>query len=211
MNRKISLIFKIFILFLYAVTCNRFCLLKKLKFILFPPILCKVAMFFFNKGCASCHKVWGIGTDFGPDLTSIGKEKNFFELAGDLWRHSPKMMEVMREKDIPIPALSPKEIEQLMAYLYYLGFFDELGDYLKGEKVFREKGCFQCHSLGGEKRKVGPNLDKYGQYLSPVFMVTALWNHVQEMEKMVTELNLAWPRFENQEMKDLLVYIQSLK
>jgi hypothetical protein len=38
-----------------------------------------------------------------------------------------------------------------------------------------------------------------------------MWNHAPEMEKMVTEMYLLWPRFEKNEMKDLISYIQSLK
>ena len=42
-------------------------------------------------------------------------------------------------------------------------------------------------------------------------LISVMWNHAPEMEKMVTEMNLIWPRFEKNEMKDLISYIQSLK
>jgi hypothetical protein len=37
-----------------------------------------------------------------------------------------------------------------------------------------------------------------------------MWNHIPQMEKMLTEMNLLWPRFEKAEMRDLIQYIQSL-
>ncbi|MFQ6069439.1 MAG: c-type cytochrome [Candidatus Aminicenantales bacterium] len=158
---------------------------------------------FIHKGCINCHKIWGIGGDFGPDLTKIGQEKNFFELAGSLWSHSPKMIEVMKEKNIERPVLSPQDIEELMAYLYYQGFFDESGDYLKGETLFSSKGCLKCHSLGGEKKKRGPSLDRYGRYVSPVFIATALWNHSSTISELMLENPL-----NAKEMSHLLAYIK---
>ncbi len=158
---------------------------------------------FINKGCIKCHTIWGIGDAFGPDLTRVGQEKDFFELSGALWSHSPKMIEVMEEKDIERPLLTPVETKELMAYLYYLGFFDELGDYLKGEEIFSEKGCIQCHSLGGSSKKEGPPLDKYGRYVSPVFIAAALWNHSSTVSQAMVVQSFA-----PQEMSHLLAFIK---
>lgn len=158
---------------------------------------------FINKECINCHTVWSIGEAFGPDLTYVGKEKDFFELSGALWSHSPKMIEVMKERDIERPMLSPREIQELMAYLYYLGFFDELGDYIKGEEIFSRKGCSQCHSLGRQEKKEGPSLDKYGRYVSPVFIAAALWNHSSTVSKAMVVQSFA-----PQEMSHLLAFIK---
>jgi cytochrome c2 len=109
----------------------------------------------------------------------------------------------MKEKDIERPVLNPKETQELMAYLYYLGFFDELGDYIKGEEIFSRKGCVQCHSLGGVNEKSGPALDKYGRFVSPVYIATALWNHSATISEVMVE-----QAFAPQEMSHLLAYIK---
>lgn len=158
---------------------------------------------FIDKGCVKCHAVWGEGESFGPDLTQIGKEKDFFELAGALWSHSPKMIEVMEEKEIERPVFSPKEAEELMAYVYYLGIFDELGDYLKGEEIFSNKGCRSCHSLGKVSKNQRLSLDKYGGYISPVFIAAALWNHSSSIGPAMAQQSFA-----PQEMSHLLAYIR---
>lgn len=158
---------------------------------------------FFKKGCIECHTVWGIGKAFGPDLTRIGMEKDFFELTGALWSHSPKMIDVMEERGIERPVFSAEEIEALLAYIYYLGLIDELGDYLKGEEIFSNKDCSQCHSLGGSSDKAGPNLDKYGRYVSPVYIATALWNHSATVSQAMLNQSFA-PR----EMCHLLAFIK---
>jgi cytochrome c2 len=163
----------------------------------------KGSQVFIDKGCIKCHTIWGIGDTFGPDLTRIGQEKDFFELSGALWSHSPKMIEVMKEKDVERPMLTPEETQELMAYLYYLGFFDELGDYIKGEEIFSRKGCVQCHSLGGMSKKGGPSLDKYGRFVSPVFIAAALWNHSLTISEVMVEQSFA-----PQEMSHLLAFIK---
>jgi cytochrome c2 len=158
---------------------------------------------FFKKGCIECHAVWGIGKSFGPDLTQIGMEKDFFKLTGALWSHSPKMIDVMEERGIERPVFSAEEIERLLAYIYYLGLIDEMGDYLKGEEIFTNKGCSRCHSLGGGPDKAGPNLDKYGRYVSPVYIATALWNHSANVSQAMLDQSFA-----AQEMSHLLAFIK---
>ncbi len=83
----------------------------------FPENPLKGSQVFFDKGCIKCHAVMGEGETFGPDLTSIGRLKNFYGLAGDLWSHSPKMLDIMREKDIERPELTSEETGELIAYI----------------------------------------------------------------------------------------------
>jgi len=156
---------------------------------------------FSEKGCMECHIVRGIGEAFGPDLTQIGQKMDFFELAGALWTHSPKMIDVMMEKDIPRPILTPSEIEELLSFVYFLGSFEERGDYNKGEEIFSRKGCVQCHSLG--KIKKVP-LDKFGRYVSPIYIAAELWNHSPTISPSMRS-----PSFAPMEMSHLLAYIRA--
>ncbi len=163
----------------------------------------KGSRIFFKKGCIGCHKVWDLGATFGPDLTRIGRQMGFFGLAGALWSHSPKMIEVMKEKGIERPVLTPEEIEELIAFLYYVGFFDAPGDYRKGEDTFARKGCIQCHSLGIGDKKKGLALDQYGRYFSPVFIAVALWNHGGLIKESMSRQS-----FGPGEMEDILAFIR---
>jgi cytochrome c2 len=158
---------------------------------------------FFDKGCIKCHTIMRAGDSFGPDLTSIGRQKDFYELIGALWSHSPKMIDIMRERDIERPELSPEETEELISFVYYQGFFDELGNPSEGERIYTEKRCGRCHSLGGEAEKAGPPLDKFGRYISPVFIASALWNHSSDVsEAMIGQ------SFRPLEMSHLLAYFK---
>ncbi|GAG00203.1 unnamed protein product, partial [marine sediment metagenome] len=100
----------------------------------------KGSQVFVEKGCFACHTVLRVGEVLGPDLTTIGREKNFYGLAGALWSHSPKMLEIMEEHNIQRPELTSQEAEVLISYIYYQGFFDELGDPRQGEDIFSNKG-----------------------------------------------------------------------
>ncbi len=163
----------------------------------------KGSQVFIEKGCFNCHTVMRVGEAFGPDLTSIGRDKNFYGLAGALWSHSPKMLEIMAEKNIQRPELTAQETEEMIAYIYYQGFFDELGDPRQGEGIYTNKGCIQCHSLGDERQKAGPSLDKFGRYISPVFIASALWNHSSTVSSAMVGQS-----FSPQEMSHLLAYIK---
>jgi cytochrome c len=156
---------------------------------------------FIEKGCIRCHAVLGFGESFGPDLTQVGREMDFFQIAGALWSHSPKMMDVMSEKDIPRFVLTPEETESLITFLYYLGFLETLGDYAKGEEIFSQKGCGECHALGGRARIP---LDKYGRYVSPAFVAAELWNHSASISAAMSARS-----FEPGEMSHLLAFIRS--
>lgn len=156
---------------------------------------------FIEKGCIRCHAVLGFGESFGPDLTRVGREMDFSQIAGALWGHSPKMMEVMSEKGIPRFVLTPEETEKLITFLYYLGFFETLGDYGKGEEIFSRKGCAECHALGG-RAKIP--LDKYGRYVSPAFIAAELWNHSASISAAMSARS-----FEPGEMSHLLAFIRS--
>ncbi|MBI4595577.1 MAG: cytochrome c [Candidatus Tectomicrobia bacterium] len=165
---------------------------------------------FTNKGCGKCHTVWGQGMTFGPDLAIISKGKSMLQLAGLLWNHSPRMVEIMEEKGLTRPNFTPKEMSLLMAYLYYLNYFDQPGDFTRGERVFKDKACINCHSLGGTGGKVGPQLDKYQRYMSSISFAQAMWNHGPKILKKMAEMGIKWPHFKGSEVNDFLAYIRGI-
>ncbi|MBI3989242.1 MAG: cytochrome c [candidate division NC10 bacterium] len=163
---------------------------------------------FVSKGCARCHTVWGEGGTGGPDLGKISPAGSFLQLAGILWNHSPQMTERMGEKGIQRPTFTPEEMAKLVAYLYSLQYFGEAGDPARGKALFAEKSCIKCHSVGGKGGEIGPPLDKFGRFLSPIAMAQAMWNHGPEMATAMQALKIPRPKFEGKEIADLLAYIR---
>ncbi len=164
---------------------------------------------FLSKGCVKCHAVRGEGGKLGPDLGRGFFQRTLVEMAALMWNHAPKMREKMKQLKLPWPSFKGKEMADLVAYLYYLDYFDEPGDPLAGRGLAREKSCLTCHTIGGRGGKVGPSLDKMKIYVSAIFMAQAMWNHGPPMVKKMAELGISPPSLQGKEVVNLLAYIRS--
>ena len=166
---------------------------------------------FTSKGCIKCHAVWGEGGSVGPNL-SITSSKHLTEaqIAAAMWNHAPAMWEKMKVKGIDFQGLSQEEMADIFAFLYFIRYMDEPGDKEKGRELLATKKCSNCHAIQGEGGKVGPELTKWGAYTNPILWAQMMWNHAPQMEEEMRSRGIAWPRFEGNEMVDIIVYIKSI-
>ncbi len=162
---------------------------------------------FAHKGCGRCHAVRGIGGGVGPDLARIETGKSFFEIGAAMWNHLPRMGARMREAWIDRPTLTPRELSDVIAFLFTVQYYDEPGDATEGDRLFTAKGCAQCHEVGGKGSRVGPGLDFLKRANSPVVVAAAMWNHGPEMAEVMGVKGIARPTFEGRELVDLIAYI----
>lgn len=162
---------------------------------------------FARKGCGKCHAVRGLGDGVGPDLGRIAAGTSFFDLGAAMWNHLPRMGARMREARVERPTLNPRELSDLVAFLFTAQYFDELGDPAAGERLFTAKGCVRCHQVGGAGGRVGPALDALKRANSPVLVAAAMWNHGPQMAETMKSLGVERPRFEGREMVDLIAYV----
>ena len=163
---------------------------------------------FLEKGCNNCHAIWGQGGSLGPDLGTSTAWRSVTQLSGILWNHSPEMIEKMRERRMARPMVSTGEMADLAAFLYFLNYFDPPGDPEKGAVVFAQKGCSRCHSVGGGGGSVGPALDAYKSFASPLFLVRAMWSHGPAMLRKMEENRIPRPKFVGRELADIFSYLQ---
>jgi mono/diheme cytochrome c family protein len=164
---------------------------------------------FTAKGCARCHAVNGVGGAVGPDLGRTTRPRTFFDLAGALWNHTPKMAARMRAMGIARPALDARETGDLVAYLYTLNYFDRKGDPVAGRRLFADKRCATCHALGGTGGGVGPDLTTLAGYGSPIGIAAAMWNHGPKMTAVMKERGIVRPTFKGSELVDLIAFLKS--
>jgi mono/diheme cytochrome c family protein len=164
---------------------------------------------FTSKGCGRCHALRGTGPVTGPDLGRVGSERSFFDVGAALWNHLPRMGEQMRAGGVERPRLTPREMNDLIAFIFTAQYFDAGGDVRLGERVFTSKGCVQCHAIGGKGGQVGPALDVLKRANSPVLVAAAMWNHGPKMTETMRAKGIPRPTLRDKEMLDLIAYVVS--
>ncbi len=166
---------------------------------------------FFERGCATCHAVAGVGGRQAPDLArSRGAPSDLHEIAGAMWNHAPKMWEKMTAPDDSIYALTPRDFVDLMAFLFTAGYLEEEGDPARGEAVFARKKCRDCHTLGETDQENGTDLARWSSHVNPILWAQLLWKHAPAMEKAVREKGLPWPQISTEEAVDLLAFLRTI-
>ncbi|MBI1749321.1 MAG: c-type cytochrome [Acidobacteria bacterium] len=164
---------------------------------------------FQKKGCSDCHAVCGLGTQQFPDLAMMRSSgAGMHQLVTRLWNHIPVMWKRLEATRKSYPSISPEEMANLFAYLYTACYVQELGDARRGRRLFTQKGCSRCHSMDYEEHAIGPNLKTLGPVVTPIFWAQEMWNHAPAMETYMRRANVTWPRFDSEEMNDLLAYIR---
>lgn len=163
---------------------------------------------FAEKGCGNCHAIRGVGPNLGPDLGRIAQRLTMTQLAGTMWNHAPVMRKLAKGKGIDWKPFGGSEMRDLISYLYSIGLLDQPGEPKRGERLFVERGCATCHSIRGKGRRIGPDLEQWKQYGSPILWAELMWSHALGMEEKMREFGVRWPRFEGNEMLDLISFIQ---
>jgi cytochrome c2 len=163
---------------------------------------------FNKKNCIQCHSIWGQGGKEGPDLgTSSESYVTPSRLAALMWNHWPAMREKISTKKIPLEKIEKKEMSDLFAFLYFIGYMADPGDPKEGKRVMEIKFCGNCHNVREESKG---DLNRWGTFFDPVLWAQMMWSHAPQMEQEMKKKGLPSVKFKGYEMSDLVAYIRSL-
>lgn len=163
---------------------------------------------FVERGCVSCHSIWGNGGSLGPDLALVGAGRSLQQLAGLFWNHTPRMIESVRLEGLQWPQFSETDLANIISYIYYVKLFDEPGDPEAGERAFREKMCYSCHVVGGVGNAVGSALDDYANHIAPIHLAAGMWNSGPAMRDAQSGRGIGSPVFDGHELTDIQAFIR---
>lgn len=163
---------------------------------------------FGTSRCSACHPVRGFGTGDAPDLGFGGGSRSAYDLAAELWNHLPEQVEAMRSAGLAPPRLPARDAGSLVAFLYSLRYLDPAGAPERGRRLFRQKGCAECHQVGGVGGVVGPSLDFLGIYAAPIQVAAAMWNHGPRMLEAFDARDIPRPEFTGSEFGDLIAFLE---
>jgi mono/diheme cytochrome c family protein len=158
---------------------------------------------FKSKGCARCHVKDETGKIIGPDLSNGEWYMTATEIAGEMWNHGPAMWSLMQKLGITPSRFDDDELADVIAYLYLLRSARGSENAAHGRELFSSKHCAQCHERGGP----GPDLATVPQLDSPIHFAAEMWNHAPRMQAFVSRAGIDWPRFEANDVSDLVSYL----
>lgn len=82
---------------------------------------------------------------------------------------------------------------------------------LKGQIVFEEKGCVECHAISGYGGTAGPDLSKEQYFGSVLELASIIWNHAPQMNRKFRQMRMDRPVLSETEMMDLFGFLYYLR
>jgi len=161
--------------------------------------------------CTNCHSVSGRGGTSAPDLgRRYDRDYTPTAIASLMWNHAPAMWSAIGKQGIPMPRLNEQDAADLFAHFYAAHFFEKPGEAQRGKALFAVKHCADCHALTAGTTSVGPPVAQWKSLADPTVLVAAMFDHASQMNTAMRARNIAWPNLTEQDLTDLLVYLQNL-
>lgn len=86
------------------------------------------------------------------------------------------------------------------------------GDARRGEQLFENQQCVQCHSIKGSGGKLGGDLSRVvDRDYTPAVMASLMWNHAPDMWSAMRRNGIATPHLSPQDSADLFAYFVSAR
>lgn len=80
-----------------------------------------------------------------------------------------------------------------------------------GARLFAQKSCVRCHSLGGGEPRVGPDLGRILFSGTVLDLAGAFWNHAPAMREKMQDLRIQPPTMTSGEMADIIALLTAYR
>ncbi len=154
---------------------------------------------FEEKRCAVCHGITDSRAEGAPPVTKWDSLADPILLAQQMWNHSFHMRQAFARRKLEWQSLTADQLENILAYLRSLPETAGLESRFSntsgagGERIFRAKGCANCHvgKLALEDRLHNMTLTE---------IAVDMWNHAPRMAQTP-------PSLSPEEMRQLLSFL----
>jgi cytochrome c2 len=168
---------------------------------------------FTTKRCHECHRIGGRGGAVGPPLDQLEVTGAPIALAAVLWNHGPQMGAMMQALGVERPTFKAGELIDLIAYLNQASasrarrVFTLPGRADAGLRVFTERRCVECHTIGTAGPPGTIDLVERAGRKSLTDFVAAMWNKAPAMRDRAARAGIALPTVTAEEMSDLVALL----
>ncbi len=169
---------------------------------------------FLSKQCHRCHALvrtneGGIGSPV-PEWPSLSDPVAFLEA---MWNHGESMQQETAADEMPWPALTNRELADLLAYLHnlpdrppQLGRL-QLASSDAGMRLFDDLGCVGCHGIEDTDPDLVPLAPSPGVHYTVTDLAVAMWNHQPIMREWADATGKTIQPLERGQMAQLLSYL----
>lgn len=169
---------------------------------------------FFRLRCSGCHSLGGEGGTSGGPLDRFSAYASPVRLAQAMWNAGPTMQRAQLGREAAIPRFTGNEMAHIQAFIRTRALRKDRGvellplpDPRRGAELFQSKRCVVCHRGAGG---AGPDLRSSTLHLTVAEISAILWNHSYAMFDRMRGAGISFPRFEKDEMADLISYLHFL-
>jgi mono/diheme cytochrome c family protein len=174
---------------------------------------------FAEKRCVACHRVGSTGGTIGPRLDGVKPVASPIFLAAAMWNHGPQMAELMQRENITRPSFKGSELVDLITYLNSVSprmshapLYVLPGRADEGGRLFTQKGCVDCHSVGGAADPAKPSLAERALHMNLTEFAAAMWNKAPRMQQaMQSRLGGVVSQLQPQEMADIVGFLYAAR
>jgi cytochrome c2 len=155
---------------------------------------------FEDLACSKCHSVLEDDPDLLAFTQSEREHRTVTGLAVAMWNHRPIMEEWSKETGLPIRNFEQGQMGQLLSYLFEEGFLEERGNAERGEALYTDKGCAQCHDNG-----IARPLPRTSYTVTDV--TAGMWRHGPEVRQAMGDQRMTWPYLSASDIADLVAWL----